>query len=105
MREAVLYLTGFRQRGLYGVSYQVKERIVISDLVYRVNHVIREQVAVVESQLRRNNVDVVRGNASFVDEHTISIETKGADEPPERITADVFVICASRPRHSGPCRT
>jgi NAD(P) transhydrogenase len=94
LREAVLYLTGFRQRGLYGVSYQVKERIAISDLVYRVNHVIREQVAVVESQLRRNAVDIVSGKASFVDVHTISIETEPIDEEPERITADVFVICA-----------
>ena len=94
LREAVLYLTGFSQRGLYGVSYQVKERIAITDLVYRVNHVIREQVAVVESQLRRNNVDIVKGKASFVDEHTISIETEGEGEPPEQITADVFVICA-----------
>ena len=37
LREAILYLSGFRQRGLYGISYRVKKDITLSDLKFRVN--------------------------------------------------------------------
>lgn len=33
LREAVLYLTGWRQRGFYDRSYRVKQRITAEDLV------------------------------------------------------------------------
>ena len=33
LREAVLYLSGFRQRGLYGAGYRLKQSITIEDLV------------------------------------------------------------------------
>jgi integrase len=34
LREAVLYLSGFRQRNLYGAGYRVKNTITIEDLVF-----------------------------------------------------------------------
>jgi NAD(P) transhydrogenase len=89
LREAVLYLTGFRQRGLYGVGYRVKDHITIRDLTYQVEHVLRSETAVVENQLSRNNVELVTGRASFVDAHTLDIEKDGETE---RLTADFTVI-------------
>ncbi len=98
LREAVLYLTGFRQRGLYGISYRVKDAISIQDLTYRVDHVLRQETAIVENQLARNGVVVMRGRASFEDEHTLMVARDGSEE---RITADVFIIAAgSTPAHS-----
>ena len=35
LREAVLYLTGFAQRDMYGASYRVKSEITIADLLAR----------------------------------------------------------------------
>jgi NAD(P) transhydrogenase len=35
LREAVLYLSGFRQRTFYGRGYVLKDRIAMSDLVFR----------------------------------------------------------------------
>src|SRR2546421_7871006 len=35
LREAVLYLSGYRLRGLYGESYAVKQRITMADLLFR----------------------------------------------------------------------
>ena len=32
LREAVLYLTGFMQRSIYGQSYRVKDDITMDDL-------------------------------------------------------------------------
>src|SRR5262249_50289341 len=54
LREAVLYLSGYRQRDMYGVSYTVKENITIEDLLYRTDHVIRHEIDVTRHQLLRN---------------------------------------------------
>jgi NAD(P) transhydrogenase len=74
MREAVLHLSGYNFRSVYGVNYRVKEKITMADLAFRVQAVIKTEVDVTEAQLSRNNVDVVRGIARFVDPHHIHVE-------------------------------
>src|SRR3990167_7271864 len=58
LREAVLYLSGFRQRNLYGAGYRVKDTITIEDLVFRATHVITNEIRIVQDQMRRNSVDM-----------------------------------------------
>ena len=36
MREAILYLSGYREHALYGESYRLKEKITLRDLLLRV---------------------------------------------------------------------
>ena len=43
-REAVLYLTGFRQRGIYGSSFTVKEDIAMADLLFRCSYVVEREI-------------------------------------------------------------
>jgi len=50
-REAVMHLSGFRERGIYGASYRVKQDIAIDDLLQRVNHVVANEVDVIRSQM------------------------------------------------------
>src|SRR5678810_214321 len=50
IREAVLHLTGFKEREVYGHSYAVKQDITMSDLLYRSQHVVRTEVDVIRSQ-------------------------------------------------------
>ena len=98
LREAVLYLTGFRQRGLYGVSYRVKETISIQDITYRVDHVLRREVSVVEAQLSRNNVELIHGEASFTGPQFLSV---AGDRTTTEIEADaVIVAVGSEASHS-----
>ena len=73
LREAVLHFSGYKYRSIYGPNYHVKEKITMSDLTLRVNHVIKTEIEVIESQLSRNGVDVLSGTASFVDQTTIRI--------------------------------
>src|SRR5271165_6596045 len=70
-REAVLHLSGYYYQNIYGVNYRVKEKITMSDLAFRVQHVIKTEVDVIQAQLSRNNVELIIGVASFVDPHTI----------------------------------
>jgi len=44
LREAVLYLSGYRERGIYGMAYSVKQKIGMEDLLFRADHVIRTEI-------------------------------------------------------------
>jgi NAD(P) transhydrogenase len=74
MREAVLHLSGYNYRNIYGVNYRVKERITMADLAFRVQAVIKTEVDVTEAQLSRNGIDVVHGIARFVDPNHVHVE-------------------------------
>jgi NAD(P) transhydrogenase len=97
-REAVLHFSGYNYRSIYGLNYRVKEKIEMADLSFRVNHVIKTEVEVVQSQLSRNGVEVFNGTASFLDPHTVNIV--GTDAP-GKVTADNIVIAVgTRPAES-----
>ena len=85
----MLYLTGFAQRGLYGQAYSVKENITITDLLYRVENVIKKEADVIRDQMRRNDVTLIGGEASFIDPHCLRI--KGIKETVE-VKADYIVV-------------
>src|SRR5262245_47532782 len=74
LREAVLHLSGYRERGVYGASYTVKQNISMDDLLYRTDHVIRHELDVTRHQLMRNRVEVIAASAAFVDAHTVRLQ-------------------------------
>ncbi|MFZ0632972.1 MAG: Si-specific NAD(P)(+) transhydrogenase [Acidobacteriaceae bacterium] len=71
MREAVLHLSGYNYRSIYGMNYRVKEKITMADLAFRVQHVIKTEIDVTEAQLSRNGVEVINGVARFEDDHHV----------------------------------
>jgi NAD(P) transhydrogenase len=74
MREAVLHLSGYNYRSIYGMNYRVKEKITMADLAFRVQHVIKTEIDVTEAQLSRNGVEVFNGVARFEDDHHIRVD-------------------------------
>jgi NAD(P) transhydrogenase len=89
LREAVLYLSGFRQRNLYGAGYRLKDTITIEDLIFRATHVVTNEIRIVQDQMRRNSIDVIYGTASFVGPHRLRVhQTSGVVEH----TAHFFVV-------------
>ena len=79
MREAVLHLSGYNYRSVYGMNYRVKEKITMADLAFRVQAVIKTEVDVTEAQLSRNGIDVIQGIAHFVDPHQLRVEGAQGD--------------------------
>lgn len=73
-REGALYLTGFMQRDIYGPDYTLKEDVTMADLVNRCEQVAGREAGIVRQQLRRNHVEVLTGRASFLDEHSLTID-------------------------------
>ena len=102
LREAALYLSGYRERNVYGASYSVKEKITMGDLLHRTDYVIRTEMDVVRHQLLRNGIDLHTAHASFLDDHTIRLDVPGASQHQE-VTADKIVLAvgtnAARDQH------
>ena len=99
MREAVIHLSGYQYRDVYGINYRVKDRISIEDLSFRVNHVVKTEVEVTESQLSHNGVEVVYGGASFLDAQTVQV--KNARGQSDEYRAEIIVIASgTRPAES-----
>ncbi|MBF0276568.1 MAG: Si-specific NAD(P)(+) transhydrogenase [SAR324 cluster bacterium] len=91
LREAVMFLSGYRQREIYGSAYSVKQDITIEDLLYRTQHVIRHEVDVANHQIMRNRIERFLAHATFVDPHTLCLAY--ADESGQReVTAEFIVI-------------
>lgn len=74
LREAVIHLTGYAHWGLYGSAYRVKQQITIEDLLFRCQRVIQREIEVSHAQLRRNQVDILIGVASFLDPHRLRVQ-------------------------------
>lgn len=91
LREAVLHLTGYRERKVYGESYAVKQDITMSDLMLRTRYVMHQEGEILRSQLARNRVETIAGEASFIDRHTINIVTENG-KPDRTITAEKVII-------------
>jgi NAD(P) transhydrogenase len=89
IREAVLHLTGIRERSLYGENYSVKQAITMEDLLYRCRHVVRSEVDVIRNQMARNDIELLFGDASFIDPHTLRIEQ---EHDTQTVRADHVVV-------------
>ncbi|MCC6139789.1 MAG: Si-specific NAD(P)(+) transhydrogenase [Nitrospira sp.] len=94
-REAVLYLSGFQQRTLYGAGYRVKERITVEDLVFRTSHVKTNEIQTVQNQLQRNSIDIIYGTASFIDPHRLLV--RHASETVEHTAHFIVIAVGTEP--------
>ncbi|HKT46982.1 MAG TPA: Si-specific NAD(P)(+) transhydrogenase [Candidatus Acidoferrales bacterium] len=74
MREAVLHLSGFYDKNFYGSNYNGKDHITMGDLSFRVQHVVENEVGVIQSQLKRNGVDLIHGMGRFLEPNRIRVE-------------------------------
>src|SRR3984885_5244972 len=99
MREAVLHLSGYNYQNIYGVSYRVKEKITMSDLAFRVQHVIKTEIDVTQAQLSRNGIEVLTGVASFKDPKTVIATNSRGIQSLESET--IVIATGTKPAVSG----
>ena len=92
LRETVLNLSGWRERGFYGRGYRVKGQITAEDLMRRLSKTLDHEVEILEHQFTRNKVDILSGEAGFTDPNTIAVTTE--EDETLTFTADRFVIAA-----------
>ena len=89
-REAV---RGFSTRvNDHGAS---RTRPTMEQLLRRVTHVIQREEEVVQDQLARNGIELVRGRAAFVDPHVLSLEAGSGRKTVS--AAHVLIAVGTRP--------
>ena len=90
LRETALYFSGLRQRGLYGVDYQVKRDITIADFMYRERAVVDAEWKLIDDNFKRHAITQIQGAARFVDAGTVEVTRYGVE--PRLVTGQVFLI-------------
>src|SRR5271169_1562626 len=98
MREAVLHLSGYNYRSIYGMNYRVKEKITMADLAFRVQHVIKTEIDVTEAQLSRNGIDILPGVASFEDATHVKVTNEGGTQTYE--AKNIIIATGTKPADS-----
>ncbi|ODN71862.1 Si-specific NAD(P)(+) transhydrogenase [Methylobrevis pamukkalensis] len=96
LRETVLNLTGWRERGFYGRAYRVKKDIGSDDLLARLYKTLDHEVDVLEHQFARNSVDTVWGTARFLGPNRIEVVADNGERT-EFCAENVLIAVGTRP--------
>src|SRR5689334_10279720 len=98
MREAALYLTGFRRRDVYDVSLDLTPEVATDHLRRRTDAVVQMMVDRATENMRRHGVDRVHGRATLGPGRSVVVHAPGGEAT--TLTADVIIITTgSRPFH------
>jgi len=99
LKETAVFLSGFNDRGLYGVERRPERAISVKDLLFRKNTVTSSQADDIRLRLTTLGVDIFQGNGSLVDAHTVSVQPAGG--VPALTLKSEFILLAtgSRPWH------
>jgi len=98
LRETALYFSGLRQRGLYGIDYSLRDNVTINEFMYRRNLVVETEWKIVHANIARHHIDLIWGEASFQDPHTLLVQREGA--PAVEVSGDIILIATgSAPFH------
>lgn len=94
MREAALYLTGFRRREVYGIGLDLPSEISLERTRARAEEVVRLTVDTVVENLDRHGVELVRGEARLGTGRSVLVH----GETHRALTGEVVLIATgSRP--------
>jgi NAD(P) transhydrogenase len=90
LRETAVFLSGFRQRELFGLDLGLKKKVTIRDFLTRERHVKDLERLRIRDNLHRHHVALFKGAASFLDAHTVAVTP---DRCPEvKLHGDVILI-------------
>jgi NAD(P) transhydrogenase len=97
LREAALFVSGYRQRDLYGISVEVGADLGVAALIRRKDAVRHAETARIVANLGRHGVSLIRGDGRFAG--TRRVEVLGPDGDSSVLEGEVVLIATgSRPR-------
>lgn len=88
-REAILSVTNAAEALARQGMSRVVSRPTAMQLLSRVGEVVEREMDVLERQLRRNGVEVIGGQAKFVDSHTLHVDWNGTSR---QVSAATIVL-------------
>lgn len=97
LRETALFLSGHRQREIYGIDVTLDPALVVPKLLSRKDAVRGLEVERIRWNLERHHVDYIRGTAAVDDPHTVEIQNQAGKL---KVTAEaILVATGSIPFH------
>jgi NAD(P) transhydrogenase len=90
LREAALFLSGYRQRELYGVSVDIAPQLEIATLIERKNAVREQETDRMLGNLARHGIELVHGSARLLDAGTVEVTDERGER--RRMATDVILI-------------
>lgn len=96
LRESALYFSGLKQRGLYGIDYSLKENLTVQDFMHHEREVVEMERQRILKNLALHHVELVHGQASFEDAHTVSVGTANGKR---RLSGEVILISTGSKPH------
>jgi NAD(P) transhydrogenase len=97
LRETAIFLSGYRQSELYGLTVHVNADLAVPKLLSRKNAVRELEVARIKWNLDRHNIPIVKGVARFKDPHTVEVTALGHGT--RTLTAETFLIATGSKPH------
>jgi NAD(P) transhydrogenase len=79
LRETALVLSGWRSRRLYGVDLSLQREATIADFMGHASNVSAGERGRTQARLDLRGVKQVRGQAAFVDPHTVRVVADGSE--------------------------
>ena len=73
LRETALFLSGYRQLDLYGVTVEVEPHLAVAKLIARKDAVRRSETERIVRNLDAHGIERVHGEARFLDRETIEV--------------------------------
>lgn len=90
LRETALFLSGFRNRELFGLDVRLKKQLNVRDFMARERLVKENERSRIQANLRKHKIALFMGSARFNDEHTVGVRPNRCAEFP--IQAETILI-------------
>src|SRR6187549_1414113 len=97
LRETVLNLSGWRERGFYGRGYRVKQDISSHDLISRLHKTLDHDVVVLQHQFMRNAIKSLHASVKLNGPNRASLTTE-TEEVSEVGFTNALISVGTRPR-------
>ena len=99
LRESALYFSGLKQRGLYGIDYSLKENLTVHDFMHHEREVVDMERRRILKNLELHKIELVRGQASFADAHTIAVSSPHGTR---QLRGEIILIATGSKPHRPP---
>lgn len=101
LRETALYFSGFKQRGLYGIDYNLKSGVSVRDFLFRLQRVQENEWQLIRQNLFRHRIELFAGRARVLSPNRVRVETAAGGSL--EIEGDVILVATGsvphRPAH------
>ena len=93
IREAALYLTGFRRREVYGIGLDLPPEISLDRIRGRAEELVRVTIDTVRENLDRHGIELIRGEARLGTDRSVLVRSER-----ERVLGGEVVLIATGSR-------